>query len=314
MTLASHPALGIGLSLVAAVLLAIGTQFQHHGVAQISRTGDAPQTSLSWSQIRALLVRPAWVAGTVLLGFAVALQLVSLTIAQLIVVQPLGAFALVVTAIMHARTSKTPLDFRSVRAIAVCIVGVGTFVTVAAFVSKENPVTGTQLRAVLLILAVTLAAFVAMLRWFRTKATPPITYVIAAGVLFGFVVTLAKVVISRVQTIIFVEGKLDPSDALTVFCIVGLIAAGLLGSYFVQIAHSANPPDLVVAGLTVIDPLIAVTIGVIVLGEAAGAPVWAVATFVFSGAASIWGVLSLARHHPYAGSNLAPNNQTANPS
>ena len=68
--------------------------------------------------------------------------------------------------------------------------------------------------------------------------------------------------------------------------------------YFVQTAHSSNPPDLVVAGLTVIDPLVAVSIGIIVLGEAAGAPLWAIFAFAAAAAAAIWGVLSLARHHP----------------
>ena len=53
-----------------------------------------------------------------------------------------------------------------------------------------------------------------------------------------------------------------------------------------------------VAGLTVIDPLVAILIGILVLGEAANAPLWAIAVFVGAGALAIFGVLSLARHHP----------------
>jgi drug/metabolite transporter (DMT)-like permease len=68
----------------------------------------------------------------------------------------------------------------------------------------------------------------------------------------------------------------------------------------VQTAYSSGPPDLVVAGLTVIDPLVAVSIGIIVLGEAADAPLWAVLAFVIAGAVAIFGVVSLARHHPQA--------------
>jgi F0F1-type ATP synthase assembly protein I len=56
----------------------------------------------------------------------------------------------------------------------------------------------------------------------------------------------------------------------------------------------------VVAGLTVIDPLVAVSIGIIVLGEAAGAPPWAIVAFVLAGGLAIWGVISLSRHHPQA--------------
>ena len=52
-------------------------------------------------------------------------------------------------------------------------------------------------------------------------------------------------------------------------------------------------------------PLVAVSIGIIVLGEAAGAPVWAIIAFVIAAAAAIWGVLSLSRHHPQALANTS---------
>ena len=86
---------------------------------------------------------------------------------------------------------------------------------------------------------------------------------------------------------------------------VGLILAALLGTYFVQTAYSSNPPDLVVAGLTVIDPIVAVAIGIIVLGEAAGAPLWAVFAFIAAGGCAVWGVTSLSRHHPLALANTS---------
>ena len=133
----------------------------------------------------------------------------------------------------------------------------------------------------------------------------PIFYVVAAGVLFGFVVTLANVVIGRVQTILQKEFEFSSADILTVLCVVGLILAALLGTYFVQTAYSSNPPDLVVAGLTVIDPIVAVAIGIIVLGEAAGAPLWAVFAFIAAGGCAVWGVTSLSRHHPLALANTA---------
>jgi drug/metabolite transporter (DMT)-like permease len=83
-----------------------------------------------------------------------------------------------------------------------------------------------------------------------------------------------------------------------VLCVVALLAASVLGSYFVQTAYSSGPPDLVVAGLTVIDPVVAVSIGIVVLGEAASAPVWAFFAFVIAGAIAIYGVFQLAKHHP----------------
>jgi drug/metabolite transporter (DMT)-like permease len=245
------------------------------------------------------------VIGTVLLGLAIVLQLSSLTLAPITVVQPLGAVALVITALVNSRVTKTPLDAVSIRAILICVVGVGAFVAIAAMVTESHPVTATQLSTVLIVLAAVLAVFVTLFILMRKRTPRPIFYVVAAGVLFGFVVTLAKVVIDRVRTIVVTDLEFDSADILTLLCLVALAAAALLGTYFVQTAHSSNPPDLVVAGLTVIDPLVAVSIGIVVLGEAAGAPPWAIIGFILAGAVAIFGVVSLSRHHPQALANTA---------
>lgn len=305
-TLPSTAPVGIALALIAAVLLAIGTQFQHRGVelVEASTTVDG-KTGLSFRQLRSLLARPSWVIGTVLLGLAIVLQLSSLTFAPITVVQPLGAVALVITALVNSRVTKTPLDAVSIRAIVICVVGVGAFVAIAAGVTESHPVTATQLSTVLIVLTAVLAVFVTLFILMRKRKPRPIFYVVAAGVLFGFVVTLAKVVIDRVRTIVVTDLEFDSADILTLLCLIALAAAALLGTYFVQTAHSSNPPDLVVAGLTVIDPLVAVSIGIVVLGEAAGAPPWAIIGFILAGAVAIFGVVSLSRHHPQALANTA---------
>lgn len=296
--------IGIALALVAAVLLALGTQFQHRGVSIVdAATESGAKTGLSLGQLRRLLARPSWVIGTALLGLAIVLQLTSLTQAPLTVVQPLGAFALVVTAIVNSRVSKVPLDRFTIRAILTCVLGVGIFVGIAAFVTERHPITATQLSIVLIVLSVVLAVFITLFIVGRRRKPRPIFYVIAAGVLFGFVVTLANVVIARIQTIVVTDFEFDAADILTLLCLAGLVAAALLGTYFVQTAHSSNPPDLVVAGLTVIDPIVAVSIGIIVLGEAASAPPWAIVAFAGAAAIAIYGVVSLARHHPQALAN-----------
>jgi drug/metabolite transporter (DMT)-like permease len=130
------------------------------------------------------------------------------------------------------------------------------------------------------------------------KRLTRIFYVVGSGILFGFVATLAKVLITRIQTIFQTGFHLRFADWLTVVCLVGLIAAALLGSYFVQTAYSTGSPSVVVAGLTVIDPLVGVTIGIVVLGEATAAPLWAGLVFVISGLLAVYGVIQLSRHGP----------------
>ena len=293
-------ALGIPVALVGAVFLALGSQLQQHGVAAGQSRGSAgARAGLHVEELLALARRPSWLLGTVLLGLAIAFQLFSLYLAPLTVVQPLGAVALVITVLVNARVTKVRLDAASVRAVLLCVVGVGAFVALAAMTTTTVPIQDTQLVIVVAILTVVLATLgtgFALLR----KSLPRLFYVVGAGMLFGFVATLAKVLITRVQTIVLTGFHVVLADWLTVVCFVGLIAAALLGSYFVQTAYSTGSPSVVVAGLTVIDPMVGVTIGIVVLGEAAAAPWWASIVFAVTGLVAVWGVYELSRRNPAA--------------
>ncbi|MET0853313.1 MAG: DMT family transporter [Microterricola sp.] len=280
---------GIVLALIGAVFLSLGAQFQHRGVVKVERNTQYAGSGLNVKQLMLLLARPSWVIGTLMLGFAVVLQLASLTQAPLMVVQPLGAVALVITAIVNARVSKVALNRKSIIAICMCVGGVGLFVTIAALTAVDKPVTDADLITILVILAVVLVAFVIAFITLRNKFKA-LFYILGAGVLYGFVATLAKVIINRIQHQNF--------EWLTFLCLIALLAAAALGAYFVQNAYASGPPDLVIAGLTVVDPLVAVAIGIFVLDEASQAPLWAVISFAVAGVIAIWGVFALAKHHP----------------
>lgn len=282
-------AIGIPLALIGAVFLSLGAQFQHRGVNKVESNTVEVTGGLNIRQLMLLLARPSWVLGTLMLGLAIVFQLSSLAFAPLIVVQPLGAVALVITAILNARVSKVRLNRASIIAICMCVGGVALFVTVAAFTAVDKPVTTQNLITILIILAVVIVvagvAFLLLRKRFKA-----ILYIISAGVLYGFVATLAKVVINRIQH--------SSVDGLTILCLIGLLTAAGLGGYFVQNAYASGPPDLVIAGLTVVDPLVAVGIGIVVLGEASQAPLWAAIAFVIAGIIAIWGVFLLAKYHP----------------
>lgn len=282
--------LGIPIALVGAIFLSLGAQFQHRGVTKVEkRSGRSGKSGLNSGQMMALLTRPSWVLGTAMLGLAIVFQLTSLGFSPLIVVQPLGAVALVITAIVNSRVSKVKLTRPTIRAIALCILGVGTFVILAAFNAVDKAIDERQLITILVTLAVVIVVFVFAFIYLR-KRSQAIFYILGAGVIYGFVATLAKVVLNRIQNNNF--------EWLTVVCIVGLLAGTALGGYFVQNAYASGPPDLVVAGLTVVDPLVAVAIGIIVLGEAQYAAGWVIPCFIAAGAVAVWGVFLLAKHHP----------------
>ena len=206
---------GIVLALIGAVFLSLGAQFQHRGVVKVERNTQYAGSGLNVKQLMLLLARPSWVIGTLMLGFAVVLQLASLTQAPLMVVQPLGAVALVITAIVNARVSKVALNRKSIIAICMCVGGVGLFVTIAALTAVDKPVTDQDLITILVILAVVLVAFVIAFITLRNKFKA-LFYILGAGVLYGFVATLAKVIINRIQHQNF--------EWLTFLCLIALLA------------------------------------------------------------------------------------------
>ncbi|RLK49488.1 DMT family transporter [Microbacterium telephonicum] len=282
--------IGIPLALLGAVFMSFGAQYQHRGVQKVERlTAVSGNTGLTGGQLINLLRRPSWVAGTVMLGLAIVCQLAAMSFAPLILVQPIGAISLVITTLLNARISGHKPTRRSITAIALCVVGIFIFVTIAALFATDTDVSDQQLITVLIILAAVIVVLGGTWLWFRQR-TSALFYIVAAGVIYGFVATLAKIVISRIQSGDF--------DWLTTICLVALIAGTGAGAYFVQTAYASGPPDLVIAGLTVVDPIVAIVIGLTVLHEAANAPFGAYVGFVIAGALAVIGVFQLARHHP----------------
>ncbi len=275
------------LAALGAVALAFGAQLQNDAVGHEKK--NRAKGALSFKQMRSLLARPRWLAGTALMVVAIVFQLTSLGLAPIIVVQPVGAIALVITSLVNARSTKTKLSKPTILAVLLCTLGIGAFVAMASGVAKEVELTDDRLREVLLVLVVILAIF-AVLFVFFSRRINALTYILGAGILYGFVATLAKVVIQRIF-----QGDFE---WLTVLCLVGLVAAVALGGWFVQNAYASGPPDLVIAGLTVIDPLVAVSIGIVILGEAQQADLSTMVGFGFSAIIAVSGVYLLSKVHP----------------
>jgi len=294
--------LAICLALFSAVVLAVGTQLQNGAVGDQKKAALSGRSHLKLSQLVELIRRPKWVTGMALTLVALCVQVTALALAPLILIQPIGAIALVITSLLNAKITKTRLNSASVFAIVLCTAGLGAFVLMAHQVAEEPAIDDS---ALIVILTLTTALICTFGFIFFTGASKfkPLTFIIGAGVLFGFVATLTKVVLKRLfqqggfERMISFQGDLV-TDGLTTLALLGMIAAGLLGAWFVQNAYASGPPDLVVAGLTVIDPLVAVSIGVVLLNEAMNAPWPIMLGFIASGAMSVIGVFLLSKVHP----------------
>ncbi len=299
--------IAIGLALISAVALAIGAQMQNDAVGK--KAALSGRSHVSFRQLLDLLKHPRWVTGLTISAFALILQFTALLLAPLILVQPIGAIALVITSVLNSRITKTKLNSASIFAIALCTSGLGAFVLMAHQVAVEPEIDDGNLMLIL-AMAIFLIAIFSYIFFSGASRFKPLTFIIGAGVLYGFVATLTKVVVKRLFNQDgfnrIVSGAFEwETDSLTLFALLSMLAAAFLGGWFVQNAYASGPPDLVVAGLTVIDPLIAVSIGVVILNEAMNAPMPIMLGFLGSGAMSVMGVYLLSKVHPQVSTSRA---------
>ena len=282
-------AIAILLAIMGAFLLSLGAQFQNDAVTRHYVPKTRKISALRFSQILDLIKRPRWLTGTSFLLLAALFQLGALALAPLIVVQPIGALALILTSVLNARIYRVRLDGKTLGAIAVILLGVASFVSLAATSAVNTEMSDQKLLQVVGIMILLLAVFGLSFAWSRGNVGP-LAYILGAGVLYGFTASLAKVVIQRLYQADF--------DLLTLLAVGALLGAIFLGGWFVQNAYASGPPDLVIAGLTVVDPAVAVGIGIVILGEASKADVAQVSGFIIAGAIAMAGVLMLSKVHP----------------
>lgn len=281
--------LAILLALIGACFLAVGAQRQ--GSAVRSNTGGLSLNSKGFVR---LLRNPRWVLGLILLVMGMALNVVALSMASLTVVQPIGAIALVITTVVNSKDQGIRINRATVVAIAACVSGSAMFVLLAVNVTRENhSVLPEQELFTVLLLAVAVAVFGSLAVMFRRRLGA-FAYILGAGVLFGFVAVLTKIIATHL---------LDPNGRFLLnvppYTLIAIAVAAALGSWFVQSAYATGPPDLVIAGLTVIDPIVGIAIGIVILGELEP-DVESVIAIAMGMAAlvAIVGVIALSRHHP----------------
>ena len=281
--------LAVTAAVAGAFFLAFGTQRQSSAVR--ANAGGLNVTGLGMLR---LFKTPRWVLGVVLLGIGMSLNVYALASAPLTVVQPIGAIALVITTIVNGREHNIRMNRPTILAITACMVGSIGFVILAIQVSAEShEITPQQEMVTLLLLAVVVMVFGGSVIFLPHKINA-FFYIFGAGVLFGFVAVLVR----TISVSLLHSNGLGLAN-VSWLAVAAVAVAGLLGSYFVQNAYSKGPPDLVIAGLTVIDPMVGIAIGIIIFGELDPNVRPAVAlSMVAAGCIAIVGVVALSRHHP----------------
>ncbi|WP_344874615.1 hypothetical protein [Allokutzneria multivorans] len=246
--------LAVALAALGACCYAGAARLQHSAV-RASSTGE----SLKMASLLGLLRDRRWLTGLSLLVGGTVLHAVAVAIGPLIVVQPVGVLALVLAAVLDARQSGEPLTAQRLAPVLTATLGMGLFVALAAgnATSSLPPLTAATDA---LLITVGLLAVLGLVGALSSKGLRCLALGVAGGVSYGLISVLIRLVAQRFQ----LSGEIDP------LAVLGVAGALLVGGWCVQQAYASGPPHMVVACLTVLDPLVAVGMGVGLLGEAAG--------------------------------------------
>ena len=268
----------IALALVAAVCLAVGTHAQHRAIA-----------STGGSALRQAARSPLRLMGLGLLVLETVLNVLALGLAPVALIQPLGTLFLVAVVLLGVREGRAhQLTRRVVAGIALTVVSVALFVGLSSPWSTPPEAAPTQI----LHLAFLLVSFSVLGCAVAVSPLGHLVRIVCTGVVFGSVAAGAHVLVHEVRAGAFstVHGVL----------LVALVVGSVAGMWVVQTAYRSGPPETVLAGLTVIDPLVAVGIGALLLGEYEGLPAAVLCALVVAAAAATAGICLLVRAHPAA--------------
>ncbi|MFP3714437.1 multidrug transporter [Puerhibacterium sp. TATVAM-FAB25] len=237
---------------------------------------------------------PRWLLGLGLAGAGTVVHAVALLLAPLRVVQPVGVLAVPVAVLLASLRTRRRPSAGVVVGVLLSVLGVVGFVAASAGSTTSSPPPGASTLVAGLAVGAVVAAL-AVLGVRRSGWAACLCLATGAAAAFGLVSALVRAVSQAVAS-----GDVPPTAPPVLAAGAGVVLALLAGGWLVQHAYTAGAPELVVACLTVVDPVVAVLLGAVLLGEGAATPpaLWAV--LGLAAAAAALGVVTLARHHPDA--------------
>ncbi|HPZ96416.1 MAG TPA: DMT family transporter [Mycobacterium sp.] len=247
-------ALVVAAALAGAVFTAIGI------VVRQRATMDVPaDQGVSTLMVKTLLYRPLWWAGTGAAVVGYAFQALALAYGSLLLVAPLLVsallFALPLSAwLSHRRVGRTAWGWASVLTLALSV-----FVALAR--TKSGDYEGSELSAIVaaaICAALVCACLLAGMRFADWRRA--ILLAIGVGMLFGVVAVLTKIVMNNLTT----EGMIGALASPVTYL---LFAVGVAATLLQQAAFHAGSLQASVPAMLVLEPVVAVMLGQVVLGE-----------------------------------------------
>jgi len=283
--------LAITIVVVASFLFAGGSTIQHLAV---SRTVDkqAENRSMGLRQVLSLLKNPRWLLGLGTVALGASMHIVGLMLAPVTVVQPVGILAVPWAVLLAAKIH----DIRPTRltwgAVGMTIAGIVVFTSFSAHKAAPD----TELPPARIIIACLIVfAIGGLLGWLGRFGSPSLRCLMwASGGSFFY--GLSSALIKTITELV----RLGDFTARPLFWTAAgfLLICYLVGGWMVQQGYANGPAEIVVGSMTTTDPIVAVTFGLVVLGEGALVGLPDAIGMLVAGAIAIGGVVVLSKHHP----------------
>jgi len=242
------------LALVSALAFGAGVAFEARAAAEIP-TAHAGRPSLLVRLVR----RPLWVTGLVLNVAGFALQTAALHRGSLVVVQPLLTTSLLFTLLIIAAWTGNPISRAQWTAILLVVLGLAIFLGVASPGDAGTATADTSSWLLCTVVVVTILA-VTLAIGLRTGGTARAALLgVAAGTSDAFMATLAKAF----------SGSLDHGvwAVFRTWTPYAVVVAGITALVFISTAYQAGRPTVTLPIITVLDPIVAVLIGLTLYNE-----------------------------------------------
>ena len=269
---------------VSAITYATAGVLQHRAARQA-----APGRGLQLGLMARLLARPLWLAGIALDVVGLALHAVALSSGSLVIVQPLLVsgllFALPASAVLeHRRHSRAEWGWA-----AVLVAALAAFLVASSPTAGHVPSDSDRLAAFTLCGSAACALVVVVAS--RSSRYRAALLGAVAGIAYGMTAALMKAAIG-------IGTGPHPAALLTTWPLYLLVAVGGTALVVNQVAYQAGPLAASLPPITILDPVVAIILGVAVFDERLSTGAFAVVLEVLTFAVMAVATVELARRSP----------------
>jgi drug/metabolite transporter (DMT)-like permease len=234
--------------------VALSTSLQHRSAGQAHAS-----IRTSFGVLRFVVTQPSWLLGILIGAVAFVLHAAALKLGAIALVQPIMIAGVVLAVPVRAALDRSRPSRRELNSVAITAVGLATFLVMAnPLPSTDPPDRQAALLGTLLCLgtAAAMSGLSARADHARTRA---MLLGVSAGILFGLVAALIKLVVNELGD--------GPTELLTSWPWWALVGAGVCGTAINQRAYQIAPLSMSMPVLNVVDVLVAVGLGAWAFGE-----------------------------------------------